>query len=744
MAIKISNQITFTEQKKIEKIEEWYLATSQDSDITIDTSGWTTEIQTINEEKCYLWNYEKVIYSLGDPEISEPIIIGFYGKGTDGRSILDITNYYQLTTDTNPPTSWQETVLMLDPINRYLWNYEKITYTSGDPTTTDPAIIGVYGDSGTDAIDFQIYSVDGFEFNDALNSINLQTVAFQGGSSIENSATYQWKWWNVDSTLDDKYEDINGATSSVLTVNSTDLYAFASLRCDMTYDGITYSDYVTLTTKTELYTSSIKFFDGGNIFNQEKSYIVAYIEVYKNSQLDETKWANEYYDGDNTVTNDTIIQTDISESSNYSGRTFEENETMYFICKNSNGDYVAIVGQYSGGAWNVYTPESKYTYLNDFYVDQTSNVVVISKQDVSKSAEINIEVYQSGTFVTKSSATIIDTNDPIISDTEPTNVKLGQLWLDTSTDPYVLKIYSESKGTYTLGEASDLTLSYALGTSGGSASTEVTRVYCEDITVSNDGSIKLINEDSVTFSYSTYTEAQKLQGMFCVISDVVYYIPDNSIKRASGTSGVKYWKVYAVDAQEVLPQENTSAGTWEYFSQQNGGAVYTSIPLDGYSEGDLWIISDADVSLYTETYPDLFDQFGSGTMLRSTVTSSTFNERHWTDAMEETTAIINNVKQYFEFNADTGLKIGRKDERFYVNIDAEEMGFYDNTGDDPQKVVYISNSTANIDNVLIEGSAEFDCEATFNDKMHMYNEAAAVSFVWQIEESNGSLSLILG
>ena len=94
MAIKTSNQITFTEQKKIIEIKEWYLATSKSENVTRDTQGWTTEIQTINIDKKYLWNYEEVIYSIGSSDLSDPIIIGFYGKGDDGRSISNIKNYY--------------------------------------------------------------------------------------------------------------------------------------------------------------------------------------------------------------------------------------------------------------------------------------------------------------------------------------------------------------------------------------------------------------------------------------------------------------------------------------------------------------------------------------------------------------------------------------------------------------------------------------------------------------------------
>ena len=59
MAIKTSNQITFTEQKKILEIKEWYLATYKDSGVTIDPAeGWTEKVQVMNETDIYLWNYE--------------------------------------------------------------------------------------------------------------------------------------------------------------------------------------------------------------------------------------------------------------------------------------------------------------------------------------------------------------------------------------------------------------------------------------------------------------------------------------------------------------------------------------------------------------------------------------------------------------------------------------------------------------------------------------------------------------
>ncbi len=64
----------------ITKIEEFYLATSLAS-VTTGTSGWSNKplTQVISVDKPYLWNYEKITYTDGDVESTEPVIIGVFG-----------------------------------------------------------------------------------------------------------------------------------------------------------------------------------------------------------------------------------------------------------------------------------------------------------------------------------------------------------------------------------------------------------------------------------------------------------------------------------------------------------------------------------------------------------------------------------------------------------------------------------------------------------------------------------------
>ena len=629
MAIKSSNQITFIEQKKIVEIKEWYLATSQNTDITIETEGWTTDIQTIDYDHKYLWNYEEVVYSIGSSDISDPVIIGFYGQGENGKGISNIVNYYQITQNLIAPkipesdeeSSWSDISIIanLSPINKYLWNYEAIIYTDGSATTTDPAIIGVYGDSGVDAITFEIYSTQGFMFKEDMEEIELKIAAFQGSSAI-NDATYTWEWW--DDTINDGsggYSIIlEGTESKSLFVNKWDSYAFAHLKCTMTYDGNIYEDYVDLTNETIIYSSSVKFFDGSNIFNSSAPYLVAYVNLYRNNVLIDSILTDKYYGGANSVA-DGVITTDMVGD-------FEDGDSVYFIYKENNQSY-AILGKYQSNIRTVCEDTNKYVYTNDIYSNITSNVVVISKEDVSKSRDITFIIYkkeqdENGDYIydddlclSTTNVIVIDINDPIVSSTAPENVNYGQLWLDTSSVPYMLYVYTQ------------------------------------------------------------------------------------------------------IDGQD--------AGEWQYFSQQNGGAVYTSQPSQ-YSAGDLWILADGEIC----------GSFGPGSMLKSINNSSTFNASDWVDADAELTELRNNINQYFEFNKNTGLKIGQTDEKFYVNISSTEMGFYDNSAGQNQKVVSISNNSATIKNLTVNDNATFNCNSTFNQQVRFGN------FVWKTE-SNGSLSLAI-
>lgn len=663
MAFKTSNQITFTEQKQIKELKEWYLATSLEEGVTRETEGWTTSAQAVNSEKKYLWNYEEIVYSIGASDVSEPVIIGVYGVGADGKGITDILNYYGVTQEPElpeeiPDTFWKsniDAIKELSSVNKYLWNYEKMLYTDGSSMVSEPMIIGVYGDSGEDAITFKIYSPDGFEFIDsideeeALKSIELKLAAFKGSDPL-TEAVYTWSYWNADLGV---YEDIEGYIATNKTsfvVNLTDSYALANLKCTMSYNDKTYEDYVILNTQLDIYSANVKFFNGTNIFSQTQEYLVGYIELYKNNKLEESVMTTSCYIGNSSVDQDTgVITTD------YTGNE-SDNVMMYFVCINSGG-HTIVLGQYNGTEWYVIDDSTHYIYHNDIDLTTTSNTFLIAKKDISKARNLNIYVYTNyidevqgdGTIVTtvdldsqiaNTHVTITDLNDVISSPIEPVSAYEGQLWLDTTSN--ILKIYSEGKWVSTAKQQR---------------------------------------------GQNTYT-----------IKPTYYEVGD-------------LW---------IVAKEDEIIG----FQKANGDTI-------NFTEGSIWTATE--------------DSGESG-----------FNAEHWSDAVPEITKLQEDIAYNFDFNQQTGLKIGQRNQRFYVNIKATRMSFCENTeievsGEevqevlDPHEIVYIGNKSATIRNLVVEESADINCAASIDNKLNIENTYETKTdypgFTWQIE-ADGGFSLV--
>lgn len=69
--------------------------------------------------------------------------------GNTGNGISSIVEYYAVSTsNTSVTSSWGTSVPTLTATNKYLWNYEVITYTDSSKKETAKRVIGVYGDKG--------------------------------------------------------------------------------------------------------------------------------------------------------------------------------------------------------------------------------------------------------------------------------------------------------------------------------------------------------------------------------------------------------------------------------------------------------------------------------------------------------------------------------------------------------------------------------------------------------------------
>ena len=185
--------------KSIGQVVNYYLATNASSNVTASTSGWTTTVQSVSSSKKYLWNYEVVKYTDGTiASTTAPCIIGSYGDtgakgdkgakgdtgatGPTGVGIKSITEYYAVsTTNTTAPTLWVTSIPTLTASNKYLWNYETVTYTNNSAVSTSKRVIGVYGDKGLKG-----------DTGAAGNGIASTAVAYQAGSSGTTAPTGTW------------------------------------------------------------------------------------------------------------------------------------------------------------------------------------------------------------------------------------------------------------------------------------------------------------------------------------------------------------------------------------------------------------------------------------------------------------------------------------------------------------------------------------------------------------------------
>ena len=193
----------------ISTIVNYYLATSASSGVSRSTSGWTTTIQTITATNKYLWNYEQINYTDGQPTYTDPHIIGVYGNkgdnGDDGRGITSVTEYYLASASSSGVTrstnGWTTAIQNVTNTKKYLWNYEDTLYTDNTHSYTTPVIIGVYGDKGQDGTNGKgITSITNYYL--ATSSSSGVTRSTSGWTtSVQNVTSTKKYLWNYEDIL---------------------------------------------------------------------------------------------------------------------------------------------------------------------------------------------------------------------------------------------------------------------------------------------------------------------------------------------------------------------------------------------------------------------------------------------------------------------------------------------------------------------------------------------------------------
>lgn len=117
-------------------------------------------------------------------------------KGETGVGISSITEYYQVSgSNSTVPNSWVTTVPTMTTSNKYLWNYEVVTYTDGTTKETTKRVIGVYGTTG--ATGKGIKSITNYYL--ATASVSGVTTSTSGWTTeIQNVSSSKKYLWNYE------------------------------------------------------------------------------------------------------------------------------------------------------------------------------------------------------------------------------------------------------------------------------------------------------------------------------------------------------------------------------------------------------------------------------------------------------------------------------------------------------------------------------------------------------------------
>lgn len=183
-------------------------------DASTRPTSWEDVIPaTYNTTNKYLWNYETIHYTVGNPVDTEPAIIGVYGKdGESGRGIASIVEHYAIGSLNAPTTAWSNTFVVPTKDEPYLWNYETINYTDGKSEDTNKAIIGMRGADGN-SITVKNTSVD-YAVSDNVD--NIPATGWNATPPAVDEGKYLWTRTTIT------YSDDTSTTSYSYARQGTD------------------------------------------------------------------------------------------------------------------------------------------------------------------------------------------------------------------------------------------------------------------------------------------------------------------------------------------------------------------------------------------------------------------------------------------------------------------------------------------------------------------------------------------
>lgn len=170
----------------IATIEDYYLATDAASGVTVDTAGWTLDVQFVSKTNRYLWNYEKITKTDGTVYKTTPVIIGNFAE--DGAPGQDVR---QIVTDreTIKPGEERDEALLTDWNNKYgfadNWQWDDGTSVL---VTDESMVVRATRAQGSKVVtDGRLcYSIDGGALTDMDNGAGVEL------SKDNHFVTFYW------------------------------------------------------------------------------------------------------------------------------------------------------------------------------------------------------------------------------------------------------------------------------------------------------------------------------------------------------------------------------------------------------------------------------------------------------------------------------------------------------------------------------------------------------------------------
>lgn len=138
---------------------------------------------------------------------------------------------------------------------------------------------GATGSAGQNAVVFSIVAPEGTVFSNGEGTLTLEVKGYSGATVIQSGVTYAWSRYTSGT-----WETIPGGTSKTLTVEGSSVQSMASFKCQMSYGGKAYEDYVTLIDKTDNYQVEI-LSSGGDVFKNTVGTTQLVCLVYQNGQM---------------------------------------------------------------------------------------------------------------------------------------------------------------------------------------------------------------------------------------------------------------------------------------------------------------------------------------------------------------------------------------------------------------------------------------------------------------------------